>query len=58
MFYCNWCKDKYGWPTSLSRSHGRCEVCGKTRDCNDTPAGLLPLPKKEEKVIVGQRDPS
>lgn len=47
MFYCNQCKDKNDWPESIARSHGRCEVCGKSRDCNDVPSGALPPPKRE-----------
>ncbi len=45
MFFCDPCAAREAWPTSLlSRSHGRCEICGKTADCSDIPSSALPVP--------------
>jgi len=42
MFYCEPCAKKNHWPTTIMvKSYGRCEVCGKTRECNDTPSSVL-----------------
>jgi hypothetical protein len=46
MFYCNACAEARGWPWTLFRSYGRCEVCGRQANCNERPARLLPPPKK------------
>jgi len=45
MFYCEKCRKKNKWPKSVSGSRGRCEMCGKTADCYDTPSSALPDPK-------------
>lgn len=42
MFYCEDCRKKNGWPESMCRSYGRCEVCGKTNVCYDIPSKFLP----------------
>lgn len=42
MFFCENCQQRNNWPTSFSRSHGRCEVCGKSVSCYDVPSGALP----------------
>jgi len=51
MFYCEKCEEKYGWPDSLFKSYGKCEMCDKVAECNDVPSKYLPTPKivKEEK---------
>lgn len=49
MFYCEKCRKKNKWPESGMGSHGRCEVCGKTADCHDTPSSVLPDPPKPKK---------
>lgn len=36
MFICNECLSKET-PRSFIRSYGRCEICGKPKDCNDIP---------------------
>lgn len=41
MFYCERCKNKYGWPSSIRRSLGRCEVCKKLTDCNEAPSSVV-----------------
>lgn len=42
MFYCDSCGMEKTWPDSLVKSQGRCEICGKTATCNDTPSANLP----------------
>jgi hypothetical protein len=42
MFYCNECAEKNKWPTGMFKSFGPCEICGKTKECNDIPSRLLP----------------
>ena len=44
MFYCNDCAKEYGYPESLCKSIGLCEICGKHRVCNDRPSSSLPTP--------------
>ncbi len=44
MFYCTNCAGKRGWPETLFKSHGTCEVCGKTRTCNERKSKDLPRP--------------
>lgn len=48
MFYCDECGKKNGWPTGpyTVQSYGPCEVCGRTRGCNDIPSRALPVPKR------------
>lgn len=45
MFYCNQCAEKNGYPKSIGRSIGVCEICGTYADCNDVPSSQLPKPK-------------
>ena len=45
MFYCDECAEINGYPQSIGKSKGACELCGKVRDCNDIPSSELPLPK-------------
>lgn len=47
MFYCDPCARSKGWPEGFMKSHGPCEVCGKTRLCSDVPSKFLPLPKEK-----------
>lgn len=46
MFYCEWCAVKNKWPFDffMIASIGRCEDCGKTRECVDVPSSSLPKP--------------
>ena len=44
MFYCNKCAEKEGWPESIGKSHGKCEMCGEVDTCNDVPSSRLPSP--------------
>lgn len=44
MFYCDPCAEKLGWPDSIGKSHGPCEICGKVTTCNDRPCSTLPEP--------------
>ena len=50
MFYCNDCAKKKSYPTSWFKSYGNCEICGKTRKCNDAPSKDLLKVKKDEKI--------
>lgn len=47
MFYCPPCQKKNQWPESMARSRGRCEACGRTADCYDTPSKYLPVPSDQ-----------
>ena len=42
MFFCEACQESNSWPTSLSRSQGRCEICTKDALCYEVPSGALP----------------
>jgi len=44
MFYCNDCAKKNGYPESLCKSIGLCEICGEHKVCNDRPCSSLPMP--------------
>jgi hypothetical protein len=53
MFFCEECRKKNDWPTSLGYpfmgvSYGRCEICKKTDECHDVPSSRLPERKKEQ----------
>ena len=50
MFYCEKCRERNGWPSTLSQSVGTCEVCGYKAECHDMPARLLPKPKNERGI--------
>jgi hypothetical protein len=41
MFYCDECAEKRQWPNTMSKSKGRCEMCGKEAVCNDLPCDAL-----------------
>jgi len=41
MFYCNDCAEKNGYPETLSKSFGKCEICGNNASCNDCPTSKL-----------------
>jgi ssDNA-binding Zn-finger/Zn-ribbon topoisomerase 1 len=47
MFFCSECGDKNGWGVGLLKSHGRCEICGKTSVCSDIASKFLPRKKEE-----------
>lgn len=49
MFFCDSCGRENQWPASMSKSLGPCEICHKTRMCNDVPSKYLPLIKVEKK---------
>ena len=42
MFYCDDCAKENGYPTSIMKSVGLCEICGKHKVCNDVPCSQLP----------------
>lgn len=41
MFYCNTCRDNYGYPETLFRSYGICEICGERANCNEAHHDVL-----------------
>jgi hypothetical protein len=45
MFYCDDCAKENEYPTSIGKSMGKCEICGKYKVCNNIPIFLLPKPK-------------
>lgn len=48
MFYCNRCADEQGYPETMFKSEGRCEVCGDMAVCNDRASRDLPPHKHKE----------
>lgn len=50
MYYCTPCATKHKWPDTSHGSHGRCEMCGKLRPCNDVPSIMLPLPQSRTRA--------
>ena len=51
MFYCKRCAIEKGWPVSILKSHGPCEVCKVHTECNDVPSALLLKSEKELQII-------
>ena len=41
MFFCEECRIERGWPDSISRSRGPCEVCQKHAVCHNVPSHAL-----------------
>jgi hypothetical protein len=41
MFYCAACREKHGYPESILKSYGPCEICGNTAVCDDVPSSVL-----------------
>jgi len=50
MFYCDSCAEQKGYPESIGKSRGTCEICGKVKICNDVSCSKLPKPKNKEKI--------
>lgn len=57
MFYCNECAEKNGYPITIGRSTGTCELCGRHANCNDMSSSKLssldinpPAPKKNQEI--------
>lgn len=48
MFFCETCEDENGWPNSLFKSFGKCEICGNRAACSDVPSKYLPAPKPKK----------
>jgi hypothetical protein len=46
MFYCNECAKEKGYPETIIKSDGLCEVCGKHALCNDMSCSKLPMSKE------------
>lgn len=47
MFYCDECAKAKGWPITMFKSRGGCEICRKAAVCNETKSSELPLPPRE-----------
>jgi hypothetical protein len=45
MFYCDECAEKNGYPITIIKSEGTCEICGCYAICNDVKSSELPKPK-------------
>jgi len=43
MYYCKKCRINNNWPQTLATSHGRCEICGDTANCNYISSSMLPI---------------
>lgn len=56
MFYCGSCAKKKNWPSTISRSRGRCEVCGDEAVCNDMPSSKLPEASPNDEPTITLRD--
>lgn len=59
MFYCERCRVKNEWPTSMANSYGQCEVCGVERRCYDRSSVTLPPLKhlpQDDLIPVRQKD--
>ena len=50
MFFCEKCRKDRDWPSSISRSYGRCEMCEQSAPCHDVPCKFLPEPKKPKEA--------
>ena len=42
MFYCNKCAKENGYPETITKSIGVCELCKRVTECNDVPSTELP----------------
>jgi hypothetical protein len=42
MFYCNKCAKENGYPETIFKSIGVCELCGHVTECNDMLSSELP----------------
>jgi hypothetical protein len=51
MFYCSDCAKKNGYPESICKSVGACELCGKIALCSDRASDTLPKPKEPEDLF-------
>lgn len=50
MFYCKVCQKKKGWPQSIFKSYGKCEICGDLVYCFDVPSSQLPKPVESKTI--------
>lgn len=54
MFYCDMCAEECGYPKTIVKSYGKCEICALEGNCNDRPSSKLPLPQ-EKSVRIYKR---
>ena len=43
MFFCEACRVKNSWPSSMLQSQGPCELCKKVALCHDVQSKFLPI---------------
>lgn len=48
MFYCEDCAKRKGWPESMFRSRGTCEICKKRAVCFEVKSSFLPKPSPNQ----------
>lgn len=53
MFYCQACADRNGYPETMFKSEGPCEVCGTVAVCNERASKDLPPPRRGIDVNTG-----
>lgn len=54
MFYCEECRKNRNYPESISKSYGKCELCGEIVRCNDVPSSKLPTEMKKNTLKGGE----
>jgi hypothetical protein len=52
MFYCELCRTINGWPSGFWRSHGTCEMCGRSGSCYDVPSKVLKLVREDKTITL------
>lgn len=57
MFYCEKCKEKNNWPSSLFQSFGMCEICAKMDLCYDVHSSKLPPAVESKKIVFAEDRP-
>lgn len=50
MFYCESCRKKKGYPESMNKSYGKCEICGNQAVCHEVASKHLPKKGEPESV--------
>ncbi len=55
MFFCDDCEQEYQLPISISRSYGRCEMCGNPGMCYDVPSKYLSGANVSEKKTPAEK---
>ena len=58
MFYCDDCAEIKGYPITMFKSSGNCEICNTPAICNEGKSSDLPVPElepdlKPDVIIIG-----